>query len=267
MTITDIAARVHICTLKTGAWRPIRLHRAETRAENARHNIKDAARVLVRVCDHPALAQIQKIQQDAYAAHIRITRPTVQHGMRLIPLAREIEHNQAIALFAAQHAMRVAEFMADYDNERATAPGKLNGLYDPSFWPSLNEVRQKFVLQAQYLPCPTEGDWGEWLSVSVQFAQLELREQLQSAIRRIAERCAANGPLYQTVFSNLGELLELVPDLDLVNDPQIRDIARQAKALANRDREIIANTPLLRRAVAAEADRLCSLFQTPKGEA
>jgi hypothetical protein len=56
--INDIAGRIKIVTLKTGAWRPTRTHKAETRAENDRHGTGDAARVVVRVCDHVALGEL-----------------------------------------------------------------------------------------------------------------------------------------------------------------------------------------------------------------
>lgn len=260
MLITEIARRVKIVTLKTGAWRPTRLHKRETAAENARHGTVDQARVSVRVCDHPALAKLATIHKECYQEHIRITRPTVQDGMRLLPLTLELEYGKKLGDFASRHQGLTAEFLAAYDSEKASAPARLNGLYDSSFWPSIEKVEKKFRLEVQYLPCPIDGEWKDWLSVSVHMAQDELREQLGDAIKRIAERCASDGKLYQSVFSNLADILALVPDLDLAGDPLIRSIAQQAQLLADQDKDAVASSQNKRRAIAQEATRLAVMF-------
>jgi hypothetical protein len=260
--IQQIAARVKICTLKTGAWRPTKLHKAETAAMAARHGT-DAGKAVVTHCDHASLKELDQVHNEAYKFHIGHTRPTVDDGVRLIPLAFELEHAQAMGDFQRQHHRHVARLMADYPQMKADAPTRMNGLFDASAWPHEVRVQAKFRFEVSYRPCPTEGEWSDWLSVSAQAAQDELREQLEAAIRRVAERCASDGRLYSTVFSNLKELLVLVPDLNLANDPVIAQVARQAQSLANANKDAAAANESYRRNLAADANRLAALF-TPQ---
>lgn len=214
--VTSIAARTKLCMLQTGSWRATRLHRDETAAENARHNTS-AAKVMVRVSDHPALSKLGKLHSAAYSEHKSLTLPTVQDGMRLLPAGRELEHADRMTKHADQHNQLVREFLADYDTEREDAPVRLNGLYDASMWPSHDTVADKFTFRTRYLATPTEGAWADWLGESARAAEDDVRERLTEALRRVRDRCRADGALYATVFDNIRELAALVPDLDVTD--------------------------------------------------
>jgi hypothetical protein len=212
-----VAALRKVATLNTGAWRATKQHKAETAAENIRHNT-NAARVLVKVSDHRALSDILKVHAAAYQEHRRLTLPSAQDGMRLLPAGREFEHAERMRVHADNHNRLVAEFMADYDAEKAAAPVRLNGLYDASMWPSHDEVTAKFKFRTQYLPTPVDGAWSDWLAESVEVGQAELRERLQAALSRVRDRCASDGKLYASVFDDIRDLAGLVPDLDVTGD-------------------------------------------------
>lgn len=236
--IEGIAARTKLCILQTGAWRATRQHRAETNAENARHNT-NAARVLVRVSDHPALSDITKLHAAAYQRHKRITLPSVQDGMRILPAGREFEHAEEMRRFADKHAALVAAFLADYDSERAAAPVRLNGLYDASMWPAHSDVERRFAFRTRYLPTPVTGDWADFLAASTEAAEAELRERLTEALTRVRDRCKSDGKLYASVFDSVRDLAELVPDLDLTGDyaPVVAAMAPLAVVTADKIRD------------------------------
>lgn len=213
--IAAAAARMKVTTLNTGAWRATRQHKAETKAENERHNT-DAAKVLVRVSDHQALGDLVKLHAKAWQAHKRFTMPTVQEGMRVVPLGREFEHAEVMRKFGDEHSKLVQQFMADYDQEKAEAPTRLNGLYDESMWPSHAEVERKFTFRTRYLPTPTGGEWSEWLAESIQVAQLDLHDRITEVLTRVRDRCKnTDGKLYTSVFEAVRDLTELVPDFDM----------------------------------------------------
>src|SRR5262252_1700335 len=90
--ITDlagIAARTQIVSLSKGAFRPTKRHKAETDAENKRHGTT-AARVSVRISDHPGIRELQTIHNNAYRTHIALTRPGVKDGFRLLPAGKQL---------------------------------------------------------------------------------------------------------------------------------------------------------------------------------
>lgn len=167
--IAAVAARTMLCTLSTSAWRATRIHKKETKATQEKHH-SSAPRVLVTVCEHKALTELACVHAQAYGEHRRLTLPTVQDGMRLLPAARHLEHADNMRRYREKHDSIVGAFLSDYEAEAAAAPARLNGLYDAAMWPSLRNVAERFGFGSRYLACPTEGAWGEWLAESARAA-------------------------------------------------------------------------------------------------
>lgn len=63
-----LASRALLVTLKTGAWRATKQSKSESAKVNADHHTADAAKVLVRLTDHKALADIGKLHAEARTA-------------------------------------------------------------------------------------------------------------------------------------------------------------------------------------------------------
>lgn len=257
----SMASRIMLCTLNTSAWRATRLHKAETKAEQARHNSK-APKVLVKICDHNALTEIAKLDAAAATWHRLNTMPSVQDGMRMVPAAGQFKHSDKMHEFDDQRAALVKAFIADYENEKAAAKIRLNGLYEESMWPSREDVARRFSFTTRYLACPTDGAWGEWLAESARVAEEDLRDRVREALERVRDRCKADGPLYSTVFSNLGDLIAMVPDLNLTDAPDLQQVAVAAKAIAVADVEALRDekNDKLRKQVGKQAASILTML-------
>lgn len=255
--VSSVASRIKLATLQTGRPRFTRLNKRETKELANKHNT-DAGRVTVAACDDERLLAIDKLYAEARDVHMTLTRPSIDGLARLLPNGLEFRHAAAMRDIHSKVDALSNAFLGVYDDLAAQAPIKLNGLYDSSVWKPKNVIAGKFQFRLRYLPCPTDGEWAEWLEGSVGAAQSELVDQLREAITRVAERCASQGPLYQTVFSNLDDLLKLVPDLDLKGDPRIKELLAKAAPLAQVDR---ANLTINKRqALANQANQLLGMF-------
>lgn len=217
VNVEDLAARMVLSAFNTGAWRATKQHKSETVAENQRHNT-NAAKVLVRVTNNTTLSDILKLHAAARVDHNRVTLPSEQNNLRMLPANRQFEHADMMAAYKAKHDALVREFMAAYDDERASAPARLNGLYDASMWPPHSEVERRFQFNTRYLPTPTTGGWGDFLMASAAAAEAELRDRLRKALTTVRDRCKSDGKLFASVFDNVRELTALVPDLDFTGD-------------------------------------------------
>lgn len=263
INISDVAARTKLAVLNTGRWQATRQHRKETNAVNDAHGTK-AAKVLVRVSDHPALTAITKLHAEAYQEHRRLTLPSVQDGMRMLPAGREFEHAEVMRKLGDRHNALVAEFLADYESERKAAPARLNGLYEASMWPSQSQIADKFAFSTRYLPCPAEGAWGEWFEASAEEAEKELRSRLKEALVRVRDRCKAEsadgkaGKLYASVFDSIRDLAGLVPDLDFSGE--YAPVVEAMKPLAEIYVEDVRDDAKARRKVAKTADSILSIL-------
>lgn len=253
----DIAARTKLAVVNAGMWRTTRLHKDETRAENVRHNT-DAAKVLVRNCNHPALKQLASLHAQAYVEHKRLTMPTIQDGMRLVPVGRELEHSAAMRKFGDEHNRLVREFLADYPAELAAAPARMNGLFDPSMWPPFSEVQKKFRFSNRYLPTPTDGAWGTFLEESARAAESELVERVQTALERVRDRCKSDGKLYASVFDSIRELTDMVPDMDFTGG--LAPVVQAMEPLTKLHAEFVRDDEDLRNAAAIKAESILGVL-------
>lgn len=257
--ITKIASRIKLAAMNTGAWRATRLHKKETAKVNDDHHTGDAAKVHVRLTNSETLRAINCLTAEAYDAHRKLTLPAAQDGFRLLPVGREFEHSAKMAEYGAKHRALVAQFLGEYDAEKASAPVRLNGLYDAKQWPDRSIIAEKFLFSSRYLACPTDGSWADWITESARAAEDELRERLTDCLQRIAENCAKEKPkIYDTLFSNLGELLTLVPDFNFADNVTVYAASIEAKQLAALDAETIRENKAARRDAAKRANSILS---------
>ncbi len=250
-----IAARVQLSTLSLSTWARTKLNKAETKALEAKHGT-DKGRVIVTVCDSPLLDQIAKVQGAARNEHYRLTLPTIQDGMRMVPTGRQFQHAEAMKGFEREYSGLVSAFVAEYPMHRNAAPARLNGLYEASAWPT--DIAAKFGWRLRYLACPSQGEWGDWLAESAAMGQADLQERFADALRRVVERCESSGALYQTVFSNLADLCELVPDMDLGG--RLGALAARAADLGRLSADVVKDAPKLRQDCAARAASILDML-------
>jgi hypothetical protein len=148
-----LSSKAVIVQLSISAWRVGKKNADETRAVNAKHGVKNKARVSVDICDHPALVEIYRLQTAARAEHYRLTLPVADKGLRLLPVARQMEHARVMGDLRSEIDARLREFAAAYPAERAAAPARLNGLYVEGQWPATaDEVAAKFGFTLRCLP-------------------------------------------------------------------------------------------------------------------
>jgi hypothetical protein len=259
-----LSSKAVITTMSVSAWRVSKTHVDETRAVNAKHGTgKDEAEVRLRkICKHPALLEIYRLQTEARTTHYRLTLPAGDKGLRLLPVARQMEHAREMGEFQSRIDALLREFLAAYPAERAAAPARLKGLFVEKHWPATaDEVGAKFSFTIRCLPVPDAGQWSEWLDEAAQAAQENLLERLREAISHVAERLTKPDAIFRdSLTANLAELLALVPDLNLRDDPRIAAIADKARELLAHDADTLREDPIARADVAATAAELTSMF-------
>jgi len=258
----SLASRAVIALFKTGAWRAVKTHASESQQENQRHGLTDEAKVQVRICSHPALAEITKLHAEARAAHYRLSLPATDDGLRLLAGARQLEHSAVMAGFASRHLALVAAFCSAYEAERASAPVRLNGLYIASQWPTVSEVEARFSFSSRYLPVPVLGQWEQWLAESAEKAEAELKDRLADAVTKLAHKLADGKAIFRdSLLGNLADICALAGDLNLRADPTIAALASQAASLCDVPAEKLRDSASLRASTASRAASICSIFK------
>lgn len=261
MTIVDfnkVAGSAVLAVLNMGKPAANAKHKGETMAVNEKHHVRDIAKVMVTLLDGNSYKAVSNYQATIRADHKRLTLPSTEENMRLLPAGRELEHSQLMTKHATEHARLVEQFMSEYDDVKEKRRIEMNGLYDPSKWPDRNVMAAKFYVRTQYLPMPTNGQWLEWLEKSLAPAEAELQDRLRKALEKVSERCKSDGKLHASVFDNLRELVALVPDLDFAGSfaPAIDAI----QPLTAMHAEFLRDNEHARDVVARTADSILSGF-------
>jgi hypothetical protein len=242
-----LASRAMLAVLNCGCWRPEVFHREESRYENARHNSGDAARVIVRLTNHPALHNLIKLHARARAAHYAVTLPTGQQGWRFLPVARVMEHSAMIQKFAVEHAALAAEFVKDWPAIVEQAPLALNGLCRAEFFPSIERVKMAMVFTSRYLEVPAVGQWQDWLREAAQIGEEDLRARLRDALCAIRDKLADSKQVFRdSLIGNLKALCELAGDLNLCNAADIARVVQQSHELHKTHPELLRQNILER---------------------
>lgn len=264
----EIAKRLKLAMLQTGAWRATVKNKEESRILNERHGTKDEGKVTVRQCDHTALHEIYSLHARVYNEHKKLTLPSVQDGVRIVLTGKEFEHSDMIRKFADDVRVQIDKLIdagayVDGD-EYKKAKQRLNGLFDERAWPiDEQDLRNRFLLKSTYLECPTDGSWGDWIMESATAARREVEEQVEKALRKVIERCAGDkgdgtGRLHESVFTNLGSMLDVLSTIDV--EARYRPVVEEAKEVAKYTAEEIRKDSATRKQLAERADKLTDMF-------
>lgn len=261
-SIEALAARVTLVSLTMTAWRPMRKHKPATRELNEA-NATHAGRASVLLTEAASLKAVFAAHAAAHALNRSLTLGSAQDGMRMLPAGSQLRHADAMRDAASTVSQAVEMFLSEYERERDTAPSRLGRLYLSHQWPSLADVRERFSFTVRYLPCPADGPWGAWLQESASLADAELRERVTDALTRVVERCRSDGRLYASVLSDLGALVDALPDLNLTGASDLQAIANAAAGLAALDVETLRQDNAARQAAADRASEILGMLKPP----
>lgn len=185
------------------------------------------------------------------------------------------------------------DFLNKYPVYRAQRQFEMGDLFDPTQFPSPDEMKRKFAIRVDWYPLPDAKDIR--VIEGVDSAELEqiAKEARESEQRRLAHAMgAAAQKLYKVVKSmhdtmatpigepgskfndtkleNILAMAELIPKLNLTNDPKLAALAKEAKKLATKAPDELREDEVKRAAAAKEAktlaDKLAGMFSNGDDE-
>ena len=212
-----------------------------------------------------------------------LTIPWDRGGSSLLPARCIDKFMSQISKLRYEHDALVADWLGKYDEIIEEARAKLNGDFDASRYPSREEVSKKFTMTVSYSPLPDSGDYR--IDVSKELmeevasqtkrdaearfdaARVELRQRLVDKLEHLADRCKAindndKAKWYESNLSNLEELIELMPDMMLGDDPELEAaLADARKIIRNVDSDTIKASETVRNDIRKRAADIVSSLQ------
>lgn len=231
--------------------------------------------------DAPEHEAIIKFAGEWRREHYENTLPWGDNGDRVIRSPAFFE------VYAPKHRARLDRwdqellptFITAYPMLVAKAQLRLNTLYDPADYPDVKEVRRRFAVRINTYTLPNVEDFrilegvppdevqklmdaqvagiNERLNDAVKNLWSRMHEVVSNMQARLAVPIGEKGSkFHDTLVGNVQELLDLLPQLNLTNDPAIAKMAEQMRGLTVAPADVLREQSETRAAVAAKAKKL-----------
>ena len=250
----SLSSRAMLCSLSISMW-SARKHDPDASEEIAvRHGAHaDVGRYHKVLLPKEALAEIQKIVSEARQEHYFMTLPWDDNGYRVLPAAAYMDHLEKMKAISKRFEAGVDSFSRQFLKLIEQARTRLGGLFHKSDYPAPDELRAKFSFETKVMPLPDAGDFRVSLGdedkerikrqitaaveASLQVGSRELWFRLYEAVQHMADRLSAykvtdqgvEHPFRDTVVTNLVKLVDVLPKLNVTNDPELDRLAEQVR--------------------------------------
>jgi hypothetical protein len=222
-----------------------------------------------------ALKEAARIATAARADHYRLTLPWTDDGARILTAAGYMPYTQTMSAHAAAYTAAVDAFVQAYPQAIEDARHTLGSMYNPGDYPAPDAARAKFSFSTSVDPLPSSDDFRVNLSadaVTAIRADLEYRmkqaeadamRDVWSRLHGVVKHMADQLPKYSagqikrfndSLVDNVGELLDILPALNLSNDPTLTAMAEHiAATLCTTSAQTLRDDDHARDRVSAEA--------------
>ena len=200
-----------------------------------------------------------------------------KRGSRLLAAKDSIEFLRELNQIKSEYDASVVALTAVWDQRVAQAKANLSGLSDNDKYPTADEIPALFNITVDMRPVPTHADFSR-INIPVDLAEAlgqshaaetvaqlnsameTLRERLLKELQRMAAQLGKAGRgektrLYDTLVTNMQELVALMRSMNVTNNPALTELADRI------DRGLLANPVDAYRNSSSKAEEASTLAQ------
>lgn len=231
----------------------------------------DAARVNKHLVPKESLKPVQQAANALRAHFYEKTLPWKDNGDRLLPRKLYMDFIQQHSELKARFDAAVETFLTTtYPEAREQAQFRMGELFKADDYPSPDRLRSKFevvldldavteahdfrvTMEAEHVATIREG-MERALQQRIGRAMQDVWQRLSDTLGHFAEKMASDGIFRDSTIKNLEELVEVLPGLNVLDDPHLDHIAAQIRdTLIGYDPQQIRKNPVVRSDLAVEA--------------
>lgn len=248
--MSRISERAMLVNLRIRLWSGRKHDRSASQEVADTHNtqIEKAGRFNKMLVTTAALRPAFNTANNARLYHSSVTMPWLGDGARIMPVDVYFDYTQAMNSFKQAFNREVDDFLALYPTHMAQAALDLNGLYQPSDYPTDIALRNKYSFDCEVYNVPDAQDFRVKMSsdefeeakrqitenydtvingtVTDLFERIKFRMEL--LVKRIKEvESDEKGRLKSSLIERISDLAELLPKMNITNSKVIDDIAEK----------------------------------------
>ena len=273
----SITTTCMVINLRISMWEGRRLDRAQSRkvVEDNHATDQESVRVNKLIVAKTSLDPLNRSRNNLRGHFLERTLPWRDNGDRVL-------YRKMFPLFIEEHETLVRDFMDEkksflrdkYPVERDRASFRMGTLFNPDDYPRADELEAKFYVRLEIEPICEANDFRvdldneqtETIKAQIEAslnervgkAMGDVWERLTETVEHYANKMGTEDAIFRdTTVTNLVNLIDVLPGLNLLDDPNIKTIRKQLKAkLYNIEPKELRKNPELRAQAAADAQEI-----------
>ncbi len=226
-----------------------------------------------------AVDTLRKLAGEIRKEHSRRTLPWAEDGARILTSVGYTSYADWMRGANAKWDAEVEKFLSQWDRFVEEARVRLNGAFDADDYPNASAVRAKFSFRWKVRNVPEAKDFRVNLGdhevsairqemeaesrATIDAAMRDVWTRMQEVVKNMAERLKAFDPekpaahpFRDTLVSNIAELIEVLPALNLTGDAAVQSFTEQMRDLVKHDAQTLRDHQWKREDVGARADAI-----------
>ena len=276
----NIADRAVLVNLSISQWSAAKSDKKVNREVAQNHgSAEDMGNYRKQLVGKQAVKNYTQIATEIRAEFYRLTLPWSDTGERILTSKAYFDFSAKFRKDQMRLEQAWDEFCAIYPQLVTEARTLLNGLFDSQDYPDAHQIRGKFSIKLDVKPVPQAADFRVNLGddevnrlraqitadaqQATRRAMRDVWDRMREVIEKISERCklydpdnAKAHPLHDTTVTNISDLLEIIPALNLTGDADVEAFAQQMRDLTKYTPEQLKHTEYAREDTAKRADEI-----------
>lgn len=223
-------------------------------------------------------ASLEPVQRTVSAARTHLyftTLPWGDNGDRLLPSNLYFQFTQDMRSLIADFDAAADDFVRVYPSLIAAAQRHLGTMYDPADYPDVHDIRSRFEARLDFSPVPDASDFrvevdanaAEEIKASIteavnarqEQAMVDVKKRMRDVVTRIEERLSVKDAIFRdTLIENARDLCELIPSLNITNDPELEALRVEMEENLLIQPETLRRDPDKRKETAKAASEILS---------
>lgn len=243
---SSLSSRALLVSVNISQWVGRKLDKRATETANNAHHAESTAGNYTKKLLPAAieLEQVATIASQARKYYYEQTLPWMSDGTRIISGKNYLNFQSEMRVIRAKFDSAVKNFVLAYPTLKKEAEKKLGDLFNSQEYPNEYDITNRFNIEVNFLPMPDSKDFRvavaesekkeferkikEIESVAMREASQRLLDVIKSATERLNDPKAI---FRDSMLSNISDMAELIPVLNISDDSQLSQISLDAKAL------------------------------------
>lgn len=264
-----------VCLTIKGFWSAVIKDEQATNEVAAKYGANpNVGRYMKKLLDPKKIPALKKVNQDRSALrqfHYKLTLPWNDDGTRLLPAAMYFDYTSGITERTNALNGHYDEFLEALPTLREQAKRDLNGLFREDDWPEAKDLKDRLSIRTKIFPLADASDFRcnlgaehdalikQEITANI-YGKLtgglcEVYTRLHACVQDMVERLEgyqvdAQGKVVKTfkdsAVNNLRELIDIVPKLNVMDDPTLTQIAESLRMLVRNDAQKLRDDYVVR---------------------